>query len=148
MLVDSAMQLLSPSIPEISVQERRDALARASKFALMQGVTTVVDMGRYLPGVSPELSWEDLSGWVIESFIINCLVSGVMPYVDILYTSLHTFPSNLSVRGRCLRVGGFWWKNDDQSMPIFSYGDMAPFNCKYSKQSCHISRSHFSKVIT
>lgn len=44
------------------MDERREALLRASNHALRRGVTTVVDFGRYVPGVSPELSWEDLSG--------------------------------------------------------------------------------------
>ncbi|XP_010269387.1 PREDICTED: uncharacterized protein LOC104606051 isoform X2 [Nelumbo nucifera] len=61
LLVDSAMSIVKSLIPEVSVDERRDALLRASKFALMKGVTTVVDFGRYLPGVSPELVWEDFS---------------------------------------------------------------------------------------
>lgn len=64
LLIDSAMKLLLPWIPEVSVNERRDALHRASNLALMRGVTTVVDFGRYLPGVSPELSWEDFSGLI------------------------------------------------------------------------------------
>ncbi|XP_077249939.1 protein LONG AFTER FAR-RED 3-like isoform X2 [Tasmannia lanceolata] len=61
LLVDSAMKLLVPWIPEVSVHERRDALVRASKLALMMGVTTVVDFGRYFPGSTPELVWEDFS---------------------------------------------------------------------------------------
>lgn len=62
LLIDSAMKLLQPWIPEVSVNERREALDRASNLALMRGVTTVVDFGRYFPGVSTELSWEDFSG--------------------------------------------------------------------------------------
>lgn len=48
-------------IPEVSVEERREALLRASKLALTRGVTTVVDFGRYVPGSSTELPWEDFS---------------------------------------------------------------------------------------
>lgn len=62
LLIDSAMKLLLPWIPEVSVNERREALHRASNLALTRGVTTVVDFGRYFPGVSAELSWEDFSG--------------------------------------------------------------------------------------
>lgn len=62
LLIDSASELLLPWIPEVSVNERREAFRRASNIALMRGVTTVVDFGRYLPGVSPELSWEDFAG--------------------------------------------------------------------------------------
>lgn len=62
LLIDSAMKLLLTWIPEVSVIERREALHRASNLALMRGVTTVVDFGRYFPGVSTELSWEDFSG--------------------------------------------------------------------------------------
>ncbi|XP_062175341.1 protein LONG AFTER FAR-RED 3 isoform X1 [Alnus glutinosa] len=61
LLVDSAMKLLVPWIPEVSVNERREALHRASNLALTRGVTTVVDFGRYFTGVSAELSWEDFS---------------------------------------------------------------------------------------
>ncbi|XP_043692461.1 protein LONG AFTER FAR-RED 3 [Telopea speciosissima] len=61
LLIDSAMQLLVPLIPEDSVEERRDAMIRASKVALMNGVTTVVDVGRYLPGAPVEPPWEDFS---------------------------------------------------------------------------------------
>ncbi|XP_057496079.1 protein LONG AFTER FAR-RED 3 isoform X2 [Actinidia eriantha] len=61
LLIDSAMMLVLSHIPEVSVDERREALVRASNFALMRGVTTVVDFGRYFPGASEELSWEDFS---------------------------------------------------------------------------------------
>ncbi|GMY22717.1 protein LONG AFTER FAR-RED 3-like isoform X1 [Fagus crenata] len=61
LLTDSAVKLLLSSIPEDTVNERREALIRASHVALMRGVTTVVDFGRYYPGVSAELSWEDFS---------------------------------------------------------------------------------------
>ncbi|XP_022883530.1 uncharacterized protein LOC111400348 [Olea europaea var. sylvestris] len=61
LLVDSAMKLVLSCIPEVSIKEKREALLRASNHALMRGVTTVVDFGRYFPGVSTELSWEDLS---------------------------------------------------------------------------------------
>jgi predicted amidohydrolase YtcJ len=63
LLIDSAMKLLLSSIPEDTVNERREALIRASHVALLRGVTTVVDFGRYYPGVSAELSWEDFSGF-------------------------------------------------------------------------------------
>ncbi|KAK4746232.1 hypothetical protein SAY87_012544 [Trapa incisa] len=61
LLIDSAMKLILVSIPEVSVNERRDALLRASRYALTRGVTTVVDIGRYFPGMPTEISWEDLS---------------------------------------------------------------------------------------
>ena len=44
------------------MEDKREALLRASDHALSKGVTTVVDMGRYFPGASTELSWEDFSG--------------------------------------------------------------------------------------
>lgn len=62
LLVDAAMKILLPWIPEVSVDERREAFVRASNLALMRGVTTVVDFGRYFPGSTLEQSWEDLSG--------------------------------------------------------------------------------------
>ncbi|KAL0375542.1 UNVERIFIED_CONTAM: protein LONG AFTER FAR-RED 3 [Sesamum calycinum] len=61
LLIDSAMKLVMSCIPEVSVEERREALLRAANYALTRGVTSVVDLGRYLPGASPELSWEDFS---------------------------------------------------------------------------------------
>ncbi|CAN4076187.1 unnamed protein product [Withania somnifera] len=61
LLVDSAMKLVLSHIPEASVGERREALLRASNYALKRGVTTVVDFGRYFPGSSPECPWEDFS---------------------------------------------------------------------------------------
>ncbi|XP_020081247.1 uncharacterized protein LOC109704879 [Ananas comosus] len=61
LLVDSAMKLVRSVIPEVSIHEKRDALIRASRHALMRGVTTVVDMGRYLPGASADPVWHDLS---------------------------------------------------------------------------------------
>lgn len=65
MLIDSAMKLVLSCIPEVSVEERREALLRASNLALTRGVTTVVDFGRYFPGSSAELPWEDFSGLAI-----------------------------------------------------------------------------------
>lgn len=64
MLIDSAMKLLIAAIPVVSVDERREALSRASDLALERGVTTVVDVGRYFPGASVDLAWEDLSGFL------------------------------------------------------------------------------------
>lgn len=61
LLIDSAMKLVLSCIPEVSKDDRRKALDRASSLALMRGVTTVVDFGRYFPGASVELPWEDLS---------------------------------------------------------------------------------------
>lgn len=61
LLIDAAMKLIFPWIPEVSVDERREAMLIASNLALIRGVTTVVDFGRYLPGSSVEHSWEDLS---------------------------------------------------------------------------------------
>ncbi|WOH00601.1 hypothetical protein DCAR_0519969 [Daucus carota subsp. sativus] len=61
LLIDSAMKLVLSCIPEVSKDDRRKALERASNLALMRGVTTVVDFGRYFPGTSVELPWEDLT---------------------------------------------------------------------------------------
>lgn len=64
LLVDSAMTLVVSQIPELSIDDRREALQKASNLALTKGVTTVVDMGRYFPGVSADLPWEDFTGLV------------------------------------------------------------------------------------
>ncbi|WVZ04266.1 hypothetical protein V8G54_025072 [Vigna mungo] len=73
-LIDLAGTLITSLIPEDSVDDRREALLRASSLALTRGVTTVVDMGRYYPGFSPELSWDDFSGFVLFSFAIVIFV--------------------------------------------------------------------------
>ncbi|CAK7336519.1 unnamed protein product [Dovyalis caffra] len=65
LLIDAAMELVLPWIPEVSVDERREAFLRVSNLALMRGVTTVVDFGRYFPGASVDHSWEDLSADVL-----------------------------------------------------------------------------------
>ncbi|KAF2604505.1 hypothetical protein F2Q70_00026729 [Brassica cretica] len=59
LLIDSAMELVTSFVKEVSVDERREALVRASEYALTRGVTTVVDLGRYYPGTTDELSWND-----------------------------------------------------------------------------------------
>lgn len=82
LLIDAARQLILPSIPEDSVDERREALLRASKYALTKGVTTVVDVGRYVPGSSVELSWEDFTevyGWANSSGNMNIRVCLFFP---------------------------------------------------------------------
>ncbi|XP_078178772.1 amidohydrolase family isoform X2 [Carex rostrata] len=61
LLVDSAMKLVLSKIPEVSVEETRAALFLANRHALLRGVTTMVDMGRFFPGASVEDSWQDLS---------------------------------------------------------------------------------------
>jgi hypothetical protein len=61
-LVDSAINLIIRHIPEPTIQERRDALARATKRALSEGVTAVVDFGRFFPGSPTSHVWEDFYG--------------------------------------------------------------------------------------
>ncbi|KAK6233558.1 hypothetical protein QUC31_005964 [Theobroma cacao] len=61
LLIDAAMELILARIPEVSVDERREAMLRASSFALTRGVTAVVDFGRYFPGAPVEHSWQDFS---------------------------------------------------------------------------------------
>ncbi|XP_022764742.1 uncharacterized protein LOC111309970 isoform X1 [Durio zibethinus] len=61
LLIDAAMELILSRIPEVSVDERREAMLRASSFALTRGVTAVVDFGRYFPGAPVEDSWRDFS---------------------------------------------------------------------------------------
>ncbi|KAG4947363.1 hypothetical protein JHK87_043370 [Glycine soja] len=84
-LIDSARTLVTSKIPEDSVDDRREALLRASNLALTRGVTTVLDMGRYYPGFSTELSWDDFSGGV-KAFADGSLGSNSAllyePYVD------------------------------------------------------------------
>ncbi|GMJ14334.1 LAF3 ISOFORM 2, LONG AFTER FAR-RED 3 ISOFORM 1, LONG AFTER FAR-RED 3 [Hibiscus trionum] len=61
LLIDAATELILSWIPEVSVGERREAMLRASSFALTRGVTAVVDFGRYFPGAPVEHSWQDFS---------------------------------------------------------------------------------------
>lgn len=63
-LIDSARTLVASKIPEDSVDDRREALLRASNLALTRGVTMILDMGRYYRGFSTELSWDDFSGLI------------------------------------------------------------------------------------
>uniref|UniRef100_A0A0D6R1A8 Amidohydrolase 3 domain-containing protein n=2 Tax=Araucaria cunninghamii TaxID=56994 RepID=A0A0D6R1A8_ARACU len=70
LLVDAAMQLLLPHIPDPTIQERRNAMIRASKIGLSRGVTAVVDFGRYFPGSSTNRVWQDfyeVYRWADES---------------------------------------------------------------------------------
>lgn len=61
LLVDAAMKLVLDVIPDVSLTERRESLLRASRHALMRGVTTVVDVGSYFPGMSEKQPWQDFS---------------------------------------------------------------------------------------
>ncbi|KAJ8755909.1 hypothetical protein K2173_024454 [Erythroxylum novogranatense] len=93
LLIDAAMKLILPWIPEASIDERREALLRATKLALMRGVTTVVDMGRYFPGSSTEHSWEDLSEvyqWADSS--------GKMKFRVCLFFPMETWPRLLDLK--------------------------------------------------
>ncbi|KAL9233820.1 hypothetical protein vseg_008767 [Gypsophila vaccaria] len=70
LLVDAALDLMLPVVPQPSIDERREALFRASSHALTKGVTTVVDLGRYFPGTSTESSWldfADIYSWATNS---------------------------------------------------------------------------------
>ncbi|KAF8646759.1 hypothetical protein HU200_065550 [Digitaria exilis] len=61
LLVDTAMKLMLDVTEKVSTHERREALLRASRHALMRGVTTVVDVGSYFSGVTAEKAWQDFS---------------------------------------------------------------------------------------
>ncbi|XVF00242.1 hypothetical protein REPUB_Repub03eG0268100 [Reevesia pubescens] len=61
LLIDAAMELILARNRVVSVDERREAMLRASRFALTNGVTDAVDFGRYFPGASVEHSWQDFS---------------------------------------------------------------------------------------
>uniref|UniRef100_A0A0D3EYR8 Amidohydrolase 3 domain-containing protein n=1 Tax=Oryza barthii TaxID=65489 RepID=A0A0D3EYR8_9ORYZ len=74
LLVDAAMKLVFDVISEVSIHERRDALLRASRHALMRGVTTVVDVGSYFPGKSEKQVWQDFTGGV-KAFLDGSLGS-------------------------------------------------------------------------
>lgn len=73
LLVDAAMKLVFDVISEVSIHERRDALLRASRHALMRGVTTVVDVGSYFPGKSEKQVWQDFTGILYHLLYIAIL---------------------------------------------------------------------------
>uniref|UniRef100_A0A0D9VAB3 Amidohydrolase 3 domain-containing protein n=1 Tax=Leersia perrieri TaxID=77586 RepID=A0A0D9VAB3_9ORYZ len=84
LLVDAAMKLVFDVIPEVSIHERRDALLRASRHALMRGVTTVVDVGSYFPGKSEKQVWQDFTyiyEWAhsVENMIMRVCLFFPMP---------------------------------------------------------------------
>lgn len=64
---DMASRLITHHIPPMSVEERREALIRASKLALSRGVTSVVDFGRV--GAS-EYPWDDFRGLASFLFLL------------------------------------------------------------------------------
>ncbi|KAK8612113.1 hypothetical protein V6N13_092232 [Hibiscus sabdariffa] len=81
LLVDAATELILSWIPEVSVDERREAMLRASSFALTRGVTAVVDFGRYFPGAPVEHSWQDFSAFADGSLGSNSALFHE-PYFD------------------------------------------------------------------
>ncbi|EFJ38451.1 hypothetical protein SELMODRAFT_402380 [Selaginella moellendorffii] len=60
LLVDAAMILLTSCVPKPSLEQRREALARASHYAVSKGVTSVVDIGSYFPGGSIKNDFEGI----------------------------------------------------------------------------------------
>lgn len=62
LLVDTALSIIQRIIPEPSIEERRAALIKASKLALSNGITSVVDFGRVTPQGPPEKPWDDFKG--------------------------------------------------------------------------------------
>lgn len=62
LLVDTALSIVQQIIPEPSIEDRRAALMRASKLALSNGITSVVDFGRTTPQGPPNQPWDDFKG--------------------------------------------------------------------------------------
>nr|KAJ0200556.1 hypothetical protein LSAT_V11C600305490 [Lactuca sativa] len=89
LMIDSAMKVVLSCVLEVSVEERRQALDRASRYAFMRGGTTVVDFGRYFPGASLE-----------HPILRYCLIMSywVKPYL----TSWLTYSSSSSRKDRGL----------------------------------------------
>ncbi|XP_062231383.1 protein LONG AFTER FAR-RED 3-like isoform X2 [Phragmites australis] len=61
LLANTAMKHIFDVVQKVSIHERREALLRASRHAVMRGVTTVVDVGSYFPGTTAEKTWQDFS---------------------------------------------------------------------------------------
>uniref|UniRef100_A0A0E0N7P8 Amidohydrolase 3 domain-containing protein n=1 Tax=Oryza rufipogon TaxID=4529 RepID=A0A0E0N7P8_ORYRU len=94
LLVDAAMKLVFDVISEVSIHERRDALLRASRHALMRGVTTVVDVGSYFPGKSEKQVWQDFTDiyeWAhsVETMIMRVCLFFPMPTWSRVYDLIH-----------------------------------------------------------
>ncbi|CAA7060402.1 unnamed protein product [Microthlaspi erraticum] len=109
LLIDAAMELVSSFVQEVSVDERREALLRASKYALSRGVTSVVDLGRYYPGTTDELSWKDFQDvylWADSSkkkmMIRTCLFFPITTWSRLLELKLEKGP----VLSEWLYLGG------------------------------------------
>ncbi|KFK34823.1 hypothetical protein AALP_AA5G197600 [Arabis alpina] len=108
LLIDAAMELVTPYVQEVSVDERREALLRATKYALSRGVTTVIDLGRYYPGTTDELSWKDFQDvylWADSSkkmMIRTCLFFPITTWSRLLDLKLQKGP----VLSEWLYLGG------------------------------------------
>ncbi|CAM6087680.1 unnamed protein product [Calypogeia fissa] len=106
LLAEQAMGLLLGIIPESTIEDRREGLAKACKLALSQGITSVTDFGSYVPGASKESPWIDLHEVYLKSNLDLCArVSAFMP--------LETWPRVVELvkeKGRVLsdwiRIGG------------------------------------------
>ncbi|XP_062231391.1 protein LONG AFTER FAR-RED 3-like isoform X3 [Phragmites australis] len=85
LLANTAMKHIFDVVQKVSIHERREALLRASRHAVMRGVTTVVDVGSYFPGTTAEKTWQDFSGGV-KAFLDGSLGSSSAlfhePYED------------------------------------------------------------------
>ncbi|PWZ30262.1 putative amidohydrolase YtcJ [Zea mays] len=84
LLVNTAMKPIFDLIQNVSNHERREALLRASRHALMRGVTTVVDVGSYFPGASAEKTWQyfaEIYKWAhsMEKMILRVCLFFPMP---------------------------------------------------------------------
>ncbi|CAH2064021.1 unnamed protein product [Thlaspi arvense] len=108
LLIDAAMELVSTLVQEVSVDERREALGRASKYALSRGVTTVIDLGRYYPGTTDELSWKDFQDVYLwadslkKMMIRTCLFFPITTWSRLLALKLEKGP----VLSEWLYLGG------------------------------------------
>ncbi|GLJ50359.1 hypothetical protein SUGI_1073080 [Cryptomeria japonica] len=108
LLVDAAMQLLLPHIPKVTIQERRDALIRASKLGLSRGVTAVVDFGRYFPGTSTSDVWQDffeVYKWADETSHMLLRVCLFFP-LETWSLVVNTFKGTSRTLSQWLHIGG------------------------------------------
>lgn len=108
LLVDTAMKPIFDVIEKVSNRERKEALLRASKHALMRGVTTVVDVGSYFPGASAEKTWQDFSDiykWAhsMEKMIIRVCLFFPMPTWSHVSDLIHESGRSLS---QWIHLGG------------------------------------------
>ncbi|GIM11474.1 hypothetical protein Vretimale_14968 [Volvox reticuliferus] len=106
LLRERAMALVEAAIPPPSVAERQAALAAASRHALSRGVTTLVDMGRYLAGDDrgPWLDLEEVYTPAADSGNLSVRIFAMVPL-----RTWRRLSSWVAIHGRAHPGGRLFW---------------------------------------